>query len=121
VTDAFSLHQSARYSNSSYDRNQIQNRGFLEKDPANGVEKDFEIIARRARQGAQESDRFAIDTRAEYKFEVASTKHDLIAGVDYTKAFFRTRMSQGNIADLNILDPVYGAPVSTPDPLFNDL
>jgi iron complex outermembrane recepter protein len=111
VTDAFSLHQIARFASSSYDRHQIQNRG---------LEADLQTIARRARLGFQESERFAIDSRAQYKFDAGFMKHDLIAGIDYSKAYFKTNMYQGNIDGLNIFNPVYGAPVSTPNLLFDD-
>jgi len=113
VTDAFSVHQTARYTASTYDRNQVQNRGWTSL-------QDPQEIARRARQGSQTSDRFNIDTHLQYKFELASVKHDVIAGVDYSKAFFKTKMFQGNIAPLNVFNPIYGSPVTTPDKLFND-
>jgi iron complex outermembrane receptor protein len=112
VTDALSLHQTARFTSSSYDRAQIQNQGL--------DDTDFRTIFRRARQSAQESERFAVDTRAQYKFDLASTKHDLVAGVDYIKAFFKTTMYQGNIDGLDIFNPIYGTPVATPDLRFDD-
>lgn len=112
VSDAFSLHQTARFTSSGYDRRQIQNQGL---DDA-----DLETIFRRARQATQESERFNMDSRAQYKFEVGSTKHDLVGGIDYGKAFFKTTMYQGSIDGLNIFDPVYGAPVTTPDLRFDD-
>jgi iron complex outermembrane receptor protein len=62
----------------------------------------------------------AVDTRAEYKFDLASVRHNVIAGVDYLNARFKTRMFQGNIQGLDVFTPQYGAPVATPNAVFND-
>jgi len=113
VNEAFSIHQTARYTSSDYDRNQVQNMGWVDQN-------DPVAINRRARQGAQSSDRFNIDTHLQYKFELASVKHDVIVGVDYSTAFFKTKISRGDIAPLNLFNPIYGTPVVTPDKLFND-
>jgi iron complex outermembrane receptor protein len=109
--DVVSVHQTTRYDNSEYDRNQIQNRW---------LEPDMRTIARRARQGHQESSRIQTDTRAQFKFGADVVKHTVIAGIDYSHAQFKTRLNQGNIAGLDIFSPIYGAPVSTPNALFDD-
>jgi iron complex outermembrane receptor protein len=118
VTNQFSIHQVARYTDADYDRNQIQNQGWEDQNP--GPNPDRRTIARRARQGFQSRQLFAIDTRAEYKFDLASARHNVIAGVDYLNARFKTRMFQGGIQPLDIFTPQYGAPVTTPNEVFND-
>jgi iron complex outermembrane receptor protein len=110
-SDTFSLHQTLRYTVSEYDRSQVQNRG---------LGPDFRTIDRRARQGTQESERINVDTRVEWKFETASIQHELLAGIDYSYAIFDTVLNQGNIAGLDLFNPQYGTPVTTPNPVFDD-
>ncbi len=110
-SDVFGLHQTLRYTHSEYDRNQIQNRGL---DPT------LREIDRRARQGSQESDLVNIDTRLEADFGSGMFHHDAIAGVDFGWAQFDTRMSQGNIAPLDLFTPSYGTAVTTLNPVFDD-
>lgn len=110
-SETYRLQQTLRYTQSSYDRNQIQNRGF---------DADLRAIDRRARQAFQDSDRVNVDTYVGSKFDTGFLKHDVIAGVDYGWAWFKTKMWQGNIDPLDLFTPTYGAIVDTPNPLFDD-
>jgi len=110
--EIFSFHQNLRYSFSSYDRNQVQNRDFSDAT--------LRSIDRRARQASQESSRINIDTRVEAEFGSENFKNQVIAGFDFIHGRFKTEMSQGNIAPLDLFDPNYGADVDTPNPVFDD-
>src|SRR5262249_7767919 len=46
--------------------------------------------------------------------------HDLIAGLDYSKASLKTKSFQGTPDPLNLFRPVYGAPFDTPNDWIND-
>jgi iron complex outermembrane receptor protein len=110
--DFFSLRQNLRYTYSKYDRNQVQDRGFSDDT--------LRTIDRRARKAFQTSKLINVDTRLKAEFGPDSFRNEVIAGIDYSWARFTTKMSQGSIAALDIFTPSYGAPVDTPDPLFDD-
>jgi iron complex outermembrane receptor protein len=112
LTDVFSFHQNLRYSFSSYDRNQVQNRDFNDAT--------LRSIDRRARAASQESSRINVDTRLQAEFGWEDIRNQVIAGFDFTHGRFKTEMWQGNIDPLDLFDPDYGADVETPDPVFDD-
>jgi iron complex outermembrane receptor protein len=112
LSEVFSLHQTMRYTYSKYDRNQVQNRGYSDAT--------LRTIDRRARQAAQRTNLVNVDTRLQAAFGIGSIDNEIIAGVDYGWARFTTKMSQGNIAALDLFTPAYGAPVDTPNPVFDD-
>lgn len=110
--EIFNLYQSLRYTYSIYDRNQVQNRDFNDAT--------LRTIDRRARKATQESNRINIDTRLKAEFGPDYLKNEVTVGVDFGWAQFTTDMSQGGLDPLDLFDPDYGAPVSTPNLLFDD-
>jgi len=112
LTDVFSFHQNVRYSFSSYDRNQVQNRDFSDDT--------LRTIDRRARKASQESSRINVDSRLQAEFGWEDISNQVIAGFDFTHGRFKTEMWQGDIDPLDLFDPDYGADVETPDVVFDD-
>lgn len=57
---------------------------------------------------------YTLDNQVQAKFDTGSLQHTLLMGLDYQNTRTDTKTGYGSGPNLDIFDPVYGAPVTTP-------
>lgn len=110
--DQVTLRSNFRYSSVDVSMHGIQLRGPIKPDGN---------IPRQAAYGPGDADGFALDNQAEFKFDIGSTKHTMLAGVDIQRAHNsgKFQVTYG-VPDINVIHPVYGREITGPFMTFTD-
>ena len=102
VSDAWTVRQNARYFHSRLDNRNIY---------PTALQADNRTVSRTYYENFGDMGTFTVDNQSEHKFETGGVKHTLLAGLDYQLIEASSRRTSGPAPDLDIFDPVYGAPV----------
>lgn len=123
INDTFSVRQNGRYGHLKVDYAAVQGRAFetinpdVADDPLN-----FAFIRRTVSGSREKVTAFNLDNQLQAKWESGDWQHTVLVGLDYQ----RSRIDQysfagGSASPLSIDNPVYGGPVSYPDPWFDGI
>lgn len=110
MNDAWTLRQNLRYGRSELDRAVVFGLG---------LQPDQRTLSRGAFTNDKDLDTFTLDNQAQVKFATGSVDHSLLFGLDYQRTDVDNVLGFGGAPDIDIFDPVYGAPVPTPA-VFSD-
>ncbi|MFT4013710.1 MAG: TonB-dependent siderophore receptor [Paracoccus sp. (in: a-proteobacteria)] len=77
-------------------------------------------VSRETYMQDQTVDTFDLDTRLQWNLDAGSSRHTLLAGVDYSNIKTRMKSRWGEAAALDFADPVYGLPVGPFGDLIRD-
>lgn len=81
-----------------------------------GLQADRRTLSRYVWTPRDDITTIAVDNQAEFSFDTGTVRHTLLAGLDYRNARLTSKAAFDfdTAPALDILDPVYGLPVSTP-------
>ncbi len=105
LNDAWTVRQNLRYAYTDTTVNMIGTAGF---QPGTTLLNRFSLGA-----DAHVAD-FAVDTQAQVKFEALGLQHTALFGIDYFRSHDKWVEQDGSAAPLDVLNPVYGQPVTLP-------
>jgi len=74
-----------------------------------GITADGQTVRRRFRRSESDTTNFAFQNEITGKFNTGLIHHNLLLGLELFSYQFKSNFFQGNIAELNIFNPVYGA------------
>ncbi|HIK06864.1 MAG TPA: TonB-dependent siderophore receptor [Trichormus sp. M33_DOE_039] len=77
------------------------------------VRDDGRTVARRYRNVDEEQNNLSFQNEISGKFNTGSIRHNVLVGVELSRYKYAYDFFSGNIADLDIFNPVYGAPAPT--------
>jgi iron complex outermembrane recepter protein len=102
---AWSVHQELRYTDLSMHYNTVY---------GGGLQADLRTLNRYTYLVDSCAHNLALDTRARWQTSTGPVQHDVLVGVDYTKAYDDSAVGFGLAPSLDLYDPVYGQPVTDP-------
>jgi iron complex outermembrane receptor protein len=105
IDSAWSVHQGLRYTDLSMDYNTVYGGGF---------QADLRTLNRYTYLVKSSAHNLAVDSNARLQSATGPVQHDLLLGVDYTKAYDDSAVGFGNAPSLDVYAPVYGQPVTDP-------
>ncbi|MGF0237481.1 TonB-dependent siderophore receptor [Rhodococcus sp. IEGM1300] len=105
INDVWTVRQNARYLRSEGDYRSIYN---------GSLKADYRTSTRYTIAADVNLDSYALDNQAQAKFDTGPVQHTVLFGADYQNTSTHTKSGNGNGPTLDIFDPVYGAPVTTP-------
>ncbi|WP_292755562.1 TonB-dependent siderophore receptor [Nostoc sp. NMS4] len=76
---------------------------------ANSINDDSLTVAREYRVSNDKSNNISFQNEVSGKFNTGSIRHNILVGLELSNYSFQYDYYQGNIADLNIFNPIYGA------------
>ncbi|MEA5515227.1 TonB-dependent siderophore receptor [Nodularia sp. UHCC 0506] len=76
---------------------------------ADRVNADGETVRRRFRRSESDQTNIAFQNEISGKFDTGSISHNVLVGLELTSNQFQSNFFRGDIAPLNIFNPVYGA------------
>lgn len=76
---------------------------------ADRVNADGQTVRRRFRRSESDQTNLAFQNEISGKFNTGSISHNVLVGLELASNQFQSNFFRGNIADLNIFNPVYGA------------
>jgi iron complex outermembrane receptor protein len=98
-------------------RFQRQDGQFRELDPLGFVE-GTSILNRQAFSTNERLDQTALDTHLQAKLDTGPVNHTVLVGIDWTRTNASlTRLNAANTPSINVYNPLYFQPISTPDSL----
>ena len=103
--DVWTVRQNARYLRAEGVYRSIYNSNLL---------ADYRTSKRSTIATDVDMDAYTVDNQLQAKFDTGPVQHTLLTGLDYQNTSTDTKAGYGNGPDLDIFDPVYGAPVATP-------
>jgi iron complex outermembrane receptor protein len=77
------------------------------------IRDDGRSVARRYRNVDEEQNNLSFQNEISGKFNTGSIRHNVLVGVELSRYKYAYDFLSGNIADLDIFNPVYGAPAPT--------
>lgn len=102
INDALTFRQNVIYYNAETDYNDIY---------IGSLDSSQRLLSRGAYIRHDENRTFTIDNQFEAKWDWGNTEHTTLVGMDYEKNQFERIQYSGNIAALDIYNPVYGSTV----------
>ncbi|ATU68374.1 TonB-dependent siderophore receptor [Piscinibacter gummiphilus] len=122
LDDTFTLRQNARYGHLDTDLRQVQGGGYVTVDTANPANPaNFRTVRRNVFTSQEDVGSFVIDNQLQARVAAGDWRHTLLVGLDWQ----HTRVDQvtgfGAGPTLNLYEPVYGAPVTSPAPYVDGL
>ena len=109
LNDEWTVRQNLRYSYTSTTINQISTGGF---------EPGTTLLDRYANASNAHVASFGVDTQAQAKFDTFGVQHTALFGTDFYWSHDRWIERDGEAAPLDVLNPVYGGPITLPPPDF---
>ena len=104
------LKQNLKYSQVDQNFLSIYGTGFLDAN-FDGTPDDYRTVTRANFVFPEFIRVFAVDTRAEIRGETGEIKHTALVGVDYRRLKNDTDFGYGAAPNLDVFNPVYGAPI----------
>lgn len=107
LNDTVTLRQNLRYMDFDIDHRTVG---------AFGLAADQRTLSRYVWTPREDSKSVAVDNQAEFAFATGAARHTLLAGLDYrrVKTDSRSAFDFSAAPSLDIFNPVYGAPITTP-------
>ncbi|SFK01806.1 TonB-dependent siderophore receptor [Methylophaga sulfidovorans] len=102
INDALTFRQNVIYYNAETDYNDIY---------IGSLDSSQRLLSRGAYIRHDENRTFTIDNQFEAKWDWGNTEHTTLVGMDYEKNQFERIQYSGNVAALDIYNPVYGSTV----------
>ncbi|WP_339532332.1 TonB-dependent siderophore receptor [Pseudomonas mucidolens] len=103
--DIWTVRQNARY---------MRSEGIYRSIYHSNLQADYRTSTRSTIATDVDLDAYNLDNQVQAKFDTGSLQHTLLMGLDYQNTSTDTKAGYGRGPDLDIFDPVYGAPVETP-------
>ncbi|MEA5617112.1 TonB-dependent siderophore receptor [Cronbergia sp. UHCC 0137] len=76
---------------------------------ADAVNEDGQTVRRRFRRSESDQTNITFQNEISGKFNTGTIRHNVLVGLEFANNQFQSNFFRGNIADLNIFNPVYGA------------
>lgn len=111
VSDRLTLRSSLGFDFGHVSDTGIDNQGLDELDP--------NFIDRRYRDRLEDTQTQDLRFEALYRFQTGSVEHNVLGGVQYGWSRMDFESAQARIRDINIFDPVHGAPMTPTTPNSN--
>lgn len=111
LSDAWSFHQNARYSDVSLHRRAVW---------VNELQPDGHTYSRFARTWDDALDQLSFDSRLNGSVRTGGLEHEIIAGVDYNQQTGTALRRRGAAPDLDLLAPIYGLAITAPTGILQD-
>jgi iron complex outermembrane receptor protein len=108
--DAWQIRQNARYVWLTHEEQGVFGAG---------LQADGRSYDRYADGGGTDLQGGTIDTQIIGEFDTGELAHTLLAGIDFKRHYYRDYASSGDVATLDIFDPVYGSPIGAMAPYRN--
>jgi iron complex outermembrane receptor protein len=105
VDDVWTVRQNARY---------LRAEGVYRSLYNSYLRADYRTSKRSTIATDVDMDAYNLDNQLQAKFDTGPLQHTLLMGLDYQNTSTDTKAGYGSGPDLDIFDPVYGAPVATP-------
>lgn len=105
IDDAWSVHQGLRYTDLNMHYNTVYGGGF---------QSDLRTLNRYTYLVDSDAHNLAVDTNARLRAATGPVQHDVLIGIDYTKAYDDSAVGFGAAPPLDLYAPVYGQPVTDP-------
>ena len=103
--DVWTVRQNARY---------LRAEGVYRSLYNSYLRADYRTSKRSTIATDVDMDAYNLDNQLQAKFDTGPLRHTLLMGLDYQNTSTDTKAGYGSGPDLDIFDPVYGAPVATP-------
>lgn len=103
--DVWTVRQNARY---------LRAEGVYRSIYNSNLQADYRTSNRSTIATDVDMDAYTLDNQVQAKFDTGPLQHTLLMGLDYQNTSTDTKAGYGKGPDLDIFDPVYGAPVETP-------
>ncbi|KGJ97530.1 TonB-dependent siderophore receptor [Colwellia psychrerythraea] len=117
VNDQWQVQQHGRYSQSDLDYGVIWGKWAQKNDIDADAPENFRYLARTPLSSMEKVNSTNLDTRVIGKIETGTIKHTLLFGIDYQKTDINVSAKYGGqLADLDLFNPSYGATVVQPEP-----
>lgn len=105
LDDVWTVRQNARY---------MRSEGIYRSIYSSNLQADYRTLTRSTIATDVDMDAYNLDNQLQGKFDTGPVQHTLLMGLDYQNTSVDTKAGYGKGSDLDIFDPVYGAPVTTP-------
>ncbi|WP_460123040.1 TonB-dependent siderophore receptor [Pseudomonas sp. S2_C03] len=105
LNDVWTLRQNARY---------LRSEGEYRSLYHSNLRADYRTSNRSTIATDVNLDSYTVDNQAQAKFDTGPVQHTVLFGGDYQNTSTDTKSGFGTGPTLDIFDPVYGAPVTTP-------
>ncbi|KAA8563547.1 Ferrichrome outer membrane transporter/phage receptor [Pseudomonas extremaustralis] len=105
VDDVWTVRQNARY---------LRAEGVYRSLYNSYLRADYRTSKRSTIATDVDMEAYNLDNQLQAKFDTGPLQHTLLMGLDYQNTSTDTKAGYGSGPDLDIFDPVYGAPVATP-------
>nr|WP_315846213.1 TonB-dependent siderophore receptor [uncultured Achromobacter sp.] len=120
LNDTFTVRQNARFSKIETDYRQVYQGGFIPADPDNPQNPANYREVQRYVFGSPEDGRvFTLDNQLQTKLGAGDWQHTVLVGLDYQHSVYNQQTYFGSAPSLDIYSPVYGQPVTVPDPYID--
>jgi iron complex outermembrane receptor protein len=121
-SDTWTVRQNLRYGQLKVDMRQTwPGAGFITVDSDNAASPaNFRLFDRVAFGSKEKAKQFVVDNQAEAKFQLGSTQHTMLIGLEHQRSRFdQTTFFGGGFAPIDVFAPVYGGPYTVPDPFIS--
>ncbi|MDM0087574.1 MULTISPECIES: TonB-dependent siderophore receptor [unclassified Variovorax] len=120
LNDTWTLRQNARYGKIETDYRQVYQGGFISVDPANpGNPANFRDVNRYVFGSPESGKVLTVDNQAQARLRAGDWQHTLLVGLDYQRGDYKQLTYFGSAPSIDIYAPVYGQPVTVPDPYID--
>lgn len=103
--DVWTVRQNARY---------LRAEGVYRSIYNSYLQADYRTATRSTIATDVDMDAYTLDNQLQARFDTGPLQHTLLMGLDYQNTSTDTKAGYGKGPSLDIFDPVYGSPVSTP-------
>ncbi|WPX80586.1 TonB-dependent siderophore receptor [Pseudomonas sp. MH9.3] len=103
--DVWTVRQNARY---------LRAEGVYRSIYNSNLQADYRTATRSTIATDVDMDAYTVDNQLQAKFDTGPLQHTFLTGLDYQNTSTDTKAGYGKGPNLDIFEPVYGAPVTTP-------